>query len=310
METEVYVHFDNIEEVIIRELKKTKESIKLAVAWINIPIYLETFNNLLEKKVEIELVISDDIMNKRYSSLLGKLQEKGAIVKLLKMPFERNYMHHKFCIIDNKIILTGSYNWTSNAKKNFENLMVVIDEIAVRKFNDEFKLLMKSERKLLKELINTEKCEEKKCKGTLCNVLVFEDVNHKYGHLNVSIVSVCSEDYESHSSVIKSDIETDNLIYQINDILDYYNDNEEQISDLYSISRMNDMCDYRIKKCLDNHLDDVKKYKGVTIHGIGFVEQEPFGTEGDSSEITTIKWKNKFVASFIPDKYHCDLSSV
>lgn len=33
-------------------------------------------------------------------------------------------MHHKFCVIDKSIVITGSYNWTNQAKKNHENIMI------------------------------------------------------------------------------------------------------------------------------------------------------------------------------------------
>ena len=38
----------------------------------------------------------------------------------------RAHMHHKFCVIDNSLLMTGSFNWTASAVKfNQENLMVL-----------------------------------------------------------------------------------------------------------------------------------------------------------------------------------------
>jgi len=37
-------------------------------------------------------------------------------------------MHNKFCIIDEKTIITGSYNWSRQAKKNYENITVINDD--------------------------------------------------------------------------------------------------------------------------------------------------------------------------------------
>ena len=36
-------------------------------------------------------------------------------------------MHNKFCIIDHKTVITGSYNWTRKAKTNDENITVTKD---------------------------------------------------------------------------------------------------------------------------------------------------------------------------------------
>ena len=48
-------------------------------------------------------------------------------------------MHNKFAIFDDTIIITGSYNWSSNAAKNIENIVIILDkELAdsfILKFN-------------------------------------------------------------------------------------------------------------------------------------------------------------------------------
>lgn len=38
-------------------------------------------------------------------------------------------MHHKFCVIDRKTVITGSYNWSRKARRNDENITVVTDSI-------------------------------------------------------------------------------------------------------------------------------------------------------------------------------------
>jgi phosphatidylserine/phosphatidylglycerophosphate/cardiolipin synthase-like enzyme len=48
-------------------------------------------------------------------------------------------MHHKFAIIDNRLLLTGSYNWTFAANnKNEENLMVIDDPEIIKIFQNQF----------------------------------------------------------------------------------------------------------------------------------------------------------------------------
>jgi hypothetical protein len=57
-------------------------------------------------------------------------------------------MHNKFAIIDNKVLLTGSYNWTHSAEKlNNENLLIIKDsEELIDKYASEFtKLWNRSE---------------------------------------------------------------------------------------------------------------------------------------------------------------------
>jgi len=51
-------------------------------------------------------------------------------------------MHNKFAIIDNRILLTGSYNWTFSANhRNDENLMVINDPVVISRYQNYFEKL-------------------------------------------------------------------------------------------------------------------------------------------------------------------------
>lgn len=51
-------------------------------------------------------------------------------------------MHNKFCVIDNQKVLTGSYNWITNAEsKNDENVLITIDNDTATKYSIEFRRL-------------------------------------------------------------------------------------------------------------------------------------------------------------------------
>ena len=51
-------------------------------------------------------------------------------------------MHHKFAIIDNKVIMFGSFNWTVQAqKRNRENLHNTSDQDIIFPFSQEFESL-------------------------------------------------------------------------------------------------------------------------------------------------------------------------
>jgi len=72
----------------------------------------------------------------RYSEF-SKLKDSGIDVKWDK---NRASMHHKVFIIDEKIVITGSYNPTKNGnEKNNENLLIIHDkslaELYIKEFN-------------------------------------------------------------------------------------------------------------------------------------------------------------------------------
>jgi phosphatidylserine/phosphatidylglycerophosphate/cardiolipin synthase-like enzyme len=74
-----------------------------------------------------ELIIHNDYINNRETGLpFQKFIDAGG-----KFYFsdEENPMHNKFCIIDNQVLINGSYNWTYYAEsKNRENVLIIKDE--------------------------------------------------------------------------------------------------------------------------------------------------------------------------------------
>lgn len=48
-------------------------------------------------------------------------------------------MHHKFAIVDRRMVITGSLNWTTQAiQNNLENVLVLEDAEYVKPFLEEF----------------------------------------------------------------------------------------------------------------------------------------------------------------------------
>ena len=84
-------------------------------------------------------VISDDECMKQIGSDVYALKTYGIEVESDTNPDA--HMHNKYCVIDDLVIITGSFNWTCSAvDKNNENLTVLAcPELAVqykRSFND------------------------------------------------------------------------------------------------------------------------------------------------------------------------------
>ncbi|MFH0839380.1 MAG: phospholipase D family protein [Candidatus Omnitrophota bacterium] len=66
----------------------------------------------------------------------GYLKNSGISVALIK---GKGIMHNKFCIIDETIVLTGSYNWTKRAEyENDENMVVIRSKDVARLYKEEF----------------------------------------------------------------------------------------------------------------------------------------------------------------------------
>ena len=127
---------DNVNKILVA-LDKAKVSINIAMAWFTVKAL---YDKLIEKKnsgVEIRIIINNDFVNCKHGIDLSPFNS-------VKMRGEKGgIMHHKFCVIDNQIVITGSFNWTNNAEnKNNENIQVTdgANELA-SKYSVEFNRL-------------------------------------------------------------------------------------------------------------------------------------------------------------------------
>lgn len=63
----------------------------------------------------------------------------------IRLEYYVGLMHHKFAIVDNDILITGSTNWTMSAFfGNFDHIIVTNQHSLVKPFIDEFDRLWKT----------------------------------------------------------------------------------------------------------------------------------------------------------------------
>ncbi len=130
-------HFNNIQKQILAELDSARVSIRLAMAWFTNELL---FNKLVEKRnqgIDVQLLIYDDGVNRNHGVDFNQLN---------CTPIRRaGIMHDKFCVIDNQVVITGSYNWTNNAEfRNDENITIERDPEQATRFSEEFRRLQTS----------------------------------------------------------------------------------------------------------------------------------------------------------------------
>ena len=79
----------------------------------------------------------------RYARGLPKKAKKSKKSKYRVKKF--GLMHHKFMVVDDQILATGSYNWTASAEQwNRENLLIIKSSSLARKYTVEFKKIWES----------------------------------------------------------------------------------------------------------------------------------------------------------------------
>ncbi|PIV67395.1 MAG: molecular chaperone DnaJ [Nitrospirae bacterium CG_4_10_14_3_um_filter_44_29] len=125
METQAY--FEDIQHYILKELRKARTSILVAVAWFTDKELYEVLCLKASDGVKVEVLITNDRINKgEYGLDFDLLKSKNGSVKFIgNRKNIDSLMHNKFCVIDSETILTGSYNWSKQAQKNYENITVI-----------------------------------------------------------------------------------------------------------------------------------------------------------------------------------------
>lgn len=129
---EVAVTFDKIQEQIINELDKAQFIVYVAVAWFTNDILYQKLKELKQRGVNVQIIIVDDDINRLNGCKIEAEFESKRIPQFGY--FGNNKMHNKFCVIDLKTAISGSYNWTKAAEYNNENIVI----LKSRKMSTEF----------------------------------------------------------------------------------------------------------------------------------------------------------------------------
>ena len=125
------VYFENIHEQIRSHLKQASRDIKLCVAWFTDS---DLYDVILEAKrngVTVSVIIANHEINHNNGVDFKELLSLNGTVRYIgenSSDISTKLMHHKFCIIDGEVLITGSYNWTYKARKNDENILIIKNE--------------------------------------------------------------------------------------------------------------------------------------------------------------------------------------
>ncbi len=135
---------DNCQKGIIDFIDNAKQNIKICVFTISDNEISDKIIEKFEQNVDVK-IITDNEKVFDMGSDIRKFVEIGLKVKVDKTP---HHMHHKFAITDDKLLLTGSYNWTRSAEeRNYENIIVTDQRDLTKAYIKEFdKLWDKFER--------------------------------------------------------------------------------------------------------------------------------------------------------------------
>lgn len=153
--TEVYFSlYDDPESIIVKSIDNAEQSINIAMYSLTDSEIARAIIRAKERGVVIKIYLDSKEVNAEHSKSRFFIKEG---IENVRLSSNRYLMHNKFAIIDNKIVITGSYNWTASAgQRNDENLLVLDEEKIVKKYQDYFYHLWDNKYSIEKynELIN------------------------------------------------------------------------------------------------------------------------------------------------------------
>ncbi|OZJ04095.1 hypothetical protein BZG36_02853 [Bifiguratus adelaidae] len=126
-------------ETLLSTLHRAQRSLDICVFTITDNDVARAITDAHRRGVRVRVITDDDQETSRGSDI-PELRHAGIQVKTDHSPA---HMHHKFAIVDECIVLTGSYNWTKGARfDNRENFVVIENEPdCARSFQNEFEKL-------------------------------------------------------------------------------------------------------------------------------------------------------------------------
>ena len=137
-----FARSESVADVILGHLQEATRSIDGALYRFNHPGLAQAMEETAERGVGVRLLVDG---NKYKESRTTQELLSGTIIPY-RLAFGRNgrgsKMHHKFVILDQRTVLTGSYNWTFESEdENQENLVILADAYSVEAYTHEFEAL-------------------------------------------------------------------------------------------------------------------------------------------------------------------------
>ncbi len=130
---------------LVRAIEGSQRSIDIAVYNFTASELAEALYAAKSRGVRIRVLVDRERAEAGASGIRG-LRLNGVAVRSLGVP-EQSLMHHKFAVFDERLVVTGSYNWTNSAEHaNYENLVVLEAPEVVSRFQQEFHRLWREAR--------------------------------------------------------------------------------------------------------------------------------------------------------------------
>jgi len=129
-----------VRQHLLQAIREARQQIDVAVYQFTAIELADALVAAKRRGVQVRLLTDQD-KARPDATALRILRAAGVPIRALGVP-EQSLMHHKFAVFDDRLVATGSYNWTVTAERaNYENLVLLDEPAVVSRFKREFEKL-------------------------------------------------------------------------------------------------------------------------------------------------------------------------
>lgn len=122
---------------IVEQIKEAKQSIYIQAYGFTSKKIIDALIEAKNRGVEIEIILDRSNFHKKKENVIKLLETNQIKIYQDKVA---GIAHNKVMIIDNTVVITGSFNFTENAdKRNAENVIVLHDSSIAKQYYDNWK---------------------------------------------------------------------------------------------------------------------------------------------------------------------------
>lgn len=141
IEAEIDVAFSpqgGCQEMVLDQIEAAQTRIWAAVYSFTSDTIAQALVSTHERGVDVKMIMDEEQIDSEYSQA-NLMTSHGIEVRHDTHP---GLMHHKFAVVDDSVVISGSYNWSWSAEnRNDENLLVITSPEIVDLFEERFEMI-------------------------------------------------------------------------------------------------------------------------------------------------------------------------
>ncbi|KAI8138376.1 hypothetical protein BJV82DRAFT_673724 [Fennellomyces sp. T-0311] len=135
----IFFPSENSYHTFITALKSAQETLYVCIFSLTDNTTAKALAQAKRRGVDVRIISDNEQRDAKGSDVIRLHEDEGIPYK---MDSADQFMHNKFAVIDRRMVLTGSFNWSISARyHNHENVLITNIDSVVQAYHDEFERL-------------------------------------------------------------------------------------------------------------------------------------------------------------------------